>query len=343
MKNKFRHFPIFACCLGCAALILDSKTAIFAVREGIEMCLLTVVPALFPMMILTTILTSGMMGKRIAVLKPLCKMCGIAQGGESLLLTGLIGGYPVGAACVDNAYRDGSISRQDASRLLGFCSNAGPSFVFGIAGAMFQDPRISWWLWGIHIVSALLVGMLLPGRRNYQIQIKGHHTKSLSAAMKESIFVMASVCGWILWMRVICSFLQRWLLWLLPPVLQSTVLGALELVNGCHSLSFLAQEGSRFVLCSAILAFGGICVFLQTATVTRSVGMGMYFPGKVLQSVFATLIAFGIQYFVFEEIQRMHDPAWIAAFGSIMIVILLPYLHKWKKRVAFSGKLMYNG
>lgn len=334
---------ILTCSLGIAVLILDSKTALLAMQSGIQMCLQTTIPALFPMMVLTTLLTSGLIGKKLPLMAPVCKICGIPRGGESLLVTGLIGGYPVGAKCVAQAYRSGSLSRQEARRLLGFCSNAGPAFIFGIAGLMFSDVSVAWWLWGIHIVSSLLVGALLPGKRCRSIRLHDGAGVSLSTALSDCVKTMGSICGWTVWICVVSTFMKRWFLWLLPSFLQAAVLGALELVNGCHSLLLLNQEGARFVLCSMMLSFGGLCVFLQTLTVTRPTGTGMYFPGKVLQSLLSGLIAFGMQFLLFEPIQQQRDPSLLAMVACFVTVILLPYIRKWKKSVAFFGKVVYNG
>lgn len=340
--DKFRRLPTLACCVGIVMLILDSPTALLAMQNGIQMCIQTTIPALFPMMVLTGILTSAMLGRKLPFMSPLRKICGIPEGGESLLLTGLVGGYPVGAKCVAQAYKDGSISRQEARRLLGFCSNAGPAFIFGITGLLFSKAYISWLLWGIHIVSSLIVGFVLPGKRSRNIRMHPGHRKTLQSALSESFKAIGIICGWTVWIGVVCAFLKRWALWMLPPFLQTAALGMLELVNGCHGLLMIQQEGARFVLCSLLLSFGGICVYLQTSAFTQSTGTGMYFPGKVLQSILSGLLAFAVQFLFFEPVAQLREPAWFVMVIVLLTGILFPYLHKWKKSVAFSGKVVYN-
>ena len=44
------------------ALILDGRTAIDGARQGIELCLRTVIPSLFPFFVLSILLTSSLLG-----------------------------------------------------------------------------------------------------------------------------------------------------------------------------------------------------------------------------------------------------------------------------------------
>lgn len=293
--------------LAMAVMILDTKTAISGAQIGVELCIRTVVPSLFPFIILSILLTNSLTGQRIPVLRPLGKLCRIPDGGESLLLAGLLGGYPVGAQCVAQAYRTGSISKNDARRMLGFCSNAGPAFIFGMAGGLFTSAAAAWALWGIHILSALLTGMLLPGGADRQAYSAECKQTGISAALQQSLRVMAGICGWVVVFRIIIGFCHRWFLWLLPEAASIMISGILELTNGCCMLSDLNSQPLRFVLCAVMLGFGGVCVAMQTVTVTQDVGTGLYFPGKLLQCLISFIFAILVQPLIFPEEQ------WITA------------------------------
>ena len=79
------------------ALILDGRTAIDGARQGIELCLRTVIPSLFPFFVLSILLTSSLLGSSLAVLRPLGRLFGMPDGAESLLIPAFLGGYPVAA------------------------------------------------------------------------------------------------------------------------------------------------------------------------------------------------------------------------------------------------------
>ena len=143
-------------------LILDGKTALTGASEGIGICLNTLIPSLFPFFLLSILLTGALGEQDIPLLRPVAKLCRIPNGAESLLAIGLLGGYPVGAQNVALAYRSGQLSKEQAARMITFCNNAGPAFIFGILGSIFSFPAVPWLLWTIHIISALLVGISLP-------------------------------------------------------------------------------------------------------------------------------------------------------------------------------------
>ena len=149
--------------MGMLILILDGKTALAGGAEGIELCLKTVIPSLFPFFVLSILLTSSLSGVTLPVLRPLGRLCGMPEGTEALLISGFLGGYPVGAQSVAAVYRSGQLPRREAERLLAFCSNAGPAFLFGMASSLFPRQWMAWALWGIHIAGAVFAAVLLPG------------------------------------------------------------------------------------------------------------------------------------------------------------------------------------
>ena len=171
--------------------------------------------------------------------------------------------------------------------MLGFCNNAGPAFLFGILAPFFSSAKLLWILWGIHILSAILAGVLLPGKSTGCLcRIQGDKPQpSLTASLKRAVVVMAYICGWVILFRILFAFLNRWILWIFPVEGQVSLYGFLELAGGCCSLDLLADESVRFIICSAMLAWGGLCVAMQTASVTGSLGLGQYLPGKGIQTL----------------------------------------------------------
>ena len=121
---------------------------------------------------------------------------------------------------------------------------------------------------------------------------------SPASALNTAITVMATVCGWVVLFRVLLAFLKRWIFWILPAAVQVAVTGILELSNGCCELLSVPDVSARFCICSGLLAFGGLCVTMQTVSVTAGLSMKPYFLGKLLQTLFslalAGLMAYGI-------------------------------------------------
>ena len=264
-----RYFAPVGWALAMLVLILDGKTAIAGAVAGLELCLKTLIPSLFPFFVLSMMLTSSL-------------------SGSGLLLTGVLGGYPVGAANVAHAYQAGQLSREEAERMAVLCNCAGPSFVFGVLGPILGNVGIVFALWGIYLLSIVMLWLLLPK----QERICGQHRPvSLQQAVSNAIRAMAGVCGWVILFRILIAILDRWILWLLPDWMRVCIFGILELSNGCLSLSRI-EPGFRFILTAGFVGFGGISVFLQTAGVTEGLSLRYYFPGKLFQAGFCMLLAF---------------------------------------------------
>lgn len=340
MKKKQPIGGLIAIC-AMLTIILDTKTAIYGAQNGLQLCIHTIIPSLFPFFVLSRIVNSYFLGKNIKLLSPLGRLCKIPKGTESILLLGFIAGYPVGARLVAQAYDAGKLSYSSAKRMLGFCNNAGPAFLFGMFAPLFPNPLVTAVLWLVHIVSALMVGFLLPNSTAEHSQIDTAKPVSLPEALQEAIRSIAVVCGWVVVFRMIIEFCSRWFLWMLPTEAQVLFSGLLELSNGCVLLGKQPNLGTKFILSGVILAFGGLCVGMQTVSVTQKLGVGYYFPGKVLQTLFSLLLCGIAQQVVIPSEERLAMPVLYYILTLALAAILVCFL--WRKKVvAFSGKILYN-
>lgn len=317
-----------------SALIFDTKTAHAGATEGLTLCIQSVIPSLFPFIFLSLLLTSGLYGMHIPLLWPLRKLCSIPEGTESILLIAFLGGYPVGAQAVHSAWSEGTLDTATAKRLLGFCNNAGPSFIFGLLSSLFTHKAAAWCLWLIHIVSALLVGWLLPGNQQNKQHITGSHPVTVTAALGKSIHIMANICGWVIVIRILLVFATKYILHYLSPITQVLISGCIELTNGCISLLIIKNEPVRFVAAAFMLSMGGLCVLLQTRAVTGKLGTGMYLPGKLLQALISAILSS----LLLPILYPVAVPFFCLSFSFVGILLLFII----KKVVAFRQNLLYN-
>ena len=324
MKLYQRYSAVFA---GCAMLvmILDGRCALAGAAEGIALCIKTVIPALFPFLFVSSLLTFSLMGQPLPVLRPFARCLGIPEGAESLMIAGFLGGYPAGAQQIALHCRRGSLSRETAERLLGVCCNAGPSFLFGMIAPRFPKLWMAWALWGIHILSAFLTARIL-GNTSHGQAVLSCSSLSAGEALAQSLKAMALICGWVVLFRIGIGFAQRWFLWIFPPEVTAAVSGLLELSNGCSELGNISDIRLRFLLGSMMLSFGGICVTMQTASVTQGLSLGSYLRGKLLQTLFSGMLAAGL----------LFSAGWCILPAGI--VLFLPGI--LKKR---SGKSVLSG
>lgn len=287
---KRKQPGIFFVVLCAAALILDGRCALRSASSGMELCIRTVIPSLFPFLFLSSLLTGLLWGSNMGFLGPLCRRLGIPAGAESLLIAGFLGGYPSGAQAIGDACARGALDKETGQRLLGFCNNAGPAFLFGMASLQFEEPGTVWLLWGIHILSALMTGLMTSGAASGNTSIPPREV-SVTGSLSSAVRTMGLICGWILLFRVLLGFLERWFLWLLPEGVQVLVSGLLELSIGCMELRLIPSHKLRFTVCAAMVGFGGLCVAMQTGSAARGLSMAAYFRGKMLQTIFSIALS----------------------------------------------------
>lgn len=313
-----------------AVMIFDAKTALSGAAEGVQLCVSTVIPSLFPFFVVCTFLTGLLGGRDFTAAALPEKLLRIPHGSFSLLLLGFLGGYPVGAQCLSSAYERGELSREDAERMLAFCSNAGPAFLFGIGASLFPDRGMCFLLWAIHIAAALLVALFTRGSfcaaTSRQTPQKA---PTLSDAMRASLRAMALVCGWIVALRTLIAFAERWFLWLLPRNLQLLMIGLTELSNGCCGLAEISSIGLRTELFSLFIGFGGLCVALQTRSVIGTLSLRNYFPGKLAQGALSFLACVLLQPLL--EDDAFIPPLWTLAAALIVLLGSFLFLHRSKK------------
>lgn len=308
MREWGRRAALAAALLVCMAVLLwQNETASAAVRQGLMLCARSVIPSLFPFFVVVSFAVGCGF---FAVLRRL----GLPVG-AAVFLVGIVGGYPVGARTVGELYRGGGLARERAETLLTFCNNAGPSFIFSIAGVgVFGSQKIGLALYGIHILSALAAGGLLDGLRSVRNVSKtaGSDMKTARCDMKPAsncmksagngtklpaLFVscvgsaaaaMVNICAFVIFFLVVMALVrQAW------PGLPPLALGLLELTGGITSLE---ASPAGFCMAAALLGWGGVSVHCQTAAVLEDTGLSLrrYLLAKALQAVISALFALGL-------------------------------------------------
>ena len=308
MREWGRRAALAAALLVCMAVLLwQNETASAAVRQGLTLCARSVIPSLFPFFVVVSFAVGCGF---FAVLRRL----GLPVG-AAVFLVGVVGGYPVGARTVGELYRGGGLTKERAETLLTFCNNAGPSFIFAIAGVgVFGSQKIGLALYGIHILSALAAGGLLDGLRSVRNVSKtaGSDMKTARCDMKPAsncmksagngtklpaLFVscvgsaaaaMVNICAFVIFFLVVMALVrQAW------PGLPPLALGLLELTGGITSLE---ASPAGFCMAAALLGWGGVSVHCQTAAVLEDTGLSLrrYLLAKALQAVISALFALGL-------------------------------------------------
>lgn len=288
MKGKL---AAWGCLAALGLLLARSAEAAQAVRDGLALCAGSVIPALFPFLAVSGLLTALDAGASPA-LGPLARLLGCSRAGARAFLLGLVGSYPVGARTVAQLYRRGGISRREACRLLLFSNNCGPAFILGVAGlGCFGSLRAGVLLWGVHILAALVIALALPRRaaeppeRPGSVPPRTALVPALIAAVRDAAGTMVYICGFVVFFLVLLRVLGR-VTGLSHPVLS----GAVELTQGILALPHTRRG---FVWAAGLLGWGGLSVHGQSAAVLSGTDlpMGPYLAAKAAHAAVSVLLA----------------------------------------------------
>lgn len=304
--------------LAMGLVLLFPQTVQRSAQDALLLCGRVVIPSLFPFFVLSSLLiASGLADFLSRGLAPLTGLLFRLPPCCALpLLLGMVSGYPIGAVTAARLCEEGRCSRRDASRMLAFCNNSGPAFVVGSVGVgMLGSPRLGWLLYGVHIFSALLCGLLASVFTHREELL---HTplpltrpapsplQALVDSVRSSVRSMLHICGFILFFSVMLALLDEVgfftriadLLGSFLPLDEALLLhlmpGLLEITTGLNGCASYGSSLSTLVLMEMMLSFGGLCVLAQVASAVAHAGLslGPYVMGKTLSALLSGLLLY---------------------------------------------------
>ncbi len=258
-------------------------------RRGLLLWYQSVVPALFPFMVLNSLVSSGdgltaLMTPFYRILHPLF---GLSRHGCYVLLSGLLCGCPMGAKICAEFVRDGKLTISEGQMLLAICNHASPMFILGYAYSYFS---------GTVSMSEFLLCMYLPvpvlavaarmvyGRKNQstfhadqkgmnqhgvmrpgQSSLPAPKTPSIDDTILASVEILCKIGGYLVMFSVGIVFLCHETR--IPAAIRLPLIGALEMTTGIHELAAALPRKTAFPAAMAALAFGGFSGLFQTRSV----------------------------------------------------------------------------
>ncbi len=318
LRKRFFQTQIYlGILLFALGLAFFPREASLAAVQGIELCASVLVPSLFPFFVVSSMCMRTGLAARAGRLfeKPMRLLFRLPGACASAFALGLAGGYPVGASSAASLFRQGLCTRRQAERLLGFCNNCGPGFIFGAVGsAMLGSRALGALLYLSHVGASVCTGLVLslPSRRlapperasrapaAEPMPFARAFTESVTASFSSVLNVSAFVIFFAVFTRLSAlSGLSGALGSLLPGRLPSGMAAALtngffEVTGGVQSLASLSCPLSlKLTACAFLLGWGGLSVHGQTLSLTEPAGLSprFYFAGKALHAAFSALFA----------------------------------------------------
>lgn len=162
-KYKLQIFITFLLAIISVFFITNSSHYLNVVLEGILLYGTKILPSLLPFLFVTKILSNfDFIFYICSKFKCLTKfLFNTPQISFYIFFMSIISGYPVGAKLTSEFYENNIITKEDAQKILSFCSTSGPLFVIGSVGVgFFASSKIGILLFISHILSSIINGII---------------------------------------------------------------------------------------------------------------------------------------------------------------------------------------
>ena len=298
---KLSPLPVFVVFL--LALLLISPTVSFEYMRGsLKLCVQSLVPSLFPFMIISDFLISSDTGKILKALfaRPLGLIFGTSREGAFAVLLGFLCGFPIGAKSALKLYEENKISHTELLHIMSFCNIPSPAFVCGAVGLLFQSSRLGVILFISLILSSLILG--IAGRFIYKYDRKAvplspknsDAVTAFTGAVSSSASVMLTVCGYVVFFSVLIGYATRLCDMIGAPKIIPVILsGVLEISNGMSCAAGLGDQAAP-LLAAFFAGFSGLSVIFQIISLDRGrhIRKKAFVIQKLLQGVICLIISF---------------------------------------------------
>ena len=249
-----------------ALMLLDSDTVLNAVNGAAGVFVRSVMPALFPMMVLNG-LSARLSGRERRWMT--VGFCWLA-------------GSPASAQRLEGLWERGELPERALLPLAAATGVMSPLFFVGSLGSRLPNPAGGWLLLTAHWLGALAAAGLIHGlsRRfsptekaeTFRPEERTAGRASLLAALPDSLrqagTALLSVCGAMMLFSILAAFFRQGLSFLLPgwtadhPEVPALLWALLEIGGGAHALLDVSPTPDLPLLC-ALCSFGGLSIWMQ--------------------------------------------------------------------------------
>ena len=314
-KKKAQRLPLGELCFGwfclfCLALILkNTQVAMEYIHQGLRLCAKTVIPSLFPFMVVSEILVSSGIGS--ALLRPLSsileRVFRLPSVGCCAVILGMFCGFPVGARCAVSAHSSGDLTKGEAERVLLFSTNPSSAFLINAVGAsLFGNRTFGILLYFSTLLSQFIIGILFSRFSKKEeidrtdavdcinhIQKKRPLGRLFTDSVTASLSAIRLVCAYVVFFSALGGTVNLALEHVhAPAFLKTIVFCFLELSGGVSAASALPVTATSALLCAFAAGWCGISVHCQLLSVCSGSGIRLrtYMLAKIMQGLLCILL-----------------------------------------------------
>lgn len=287
------------------------QQAAAGVRDGLVLWYTSVLPVLFPFMLLCGIVLkfdlAAPLLKRLQ--RPAHALLGCSGYGAFVVFTGFFCGFPMGAKLTAELKKQGKITSDEANFLYGFVNNLSPVFIVSYLAA--EKLRRPGWkgLFLVNILgSALLFGIVssfhyrkrIPSSA-YSTSIPSGRTGNLAKQFTEidntindSIQNIVRLGAYIVIFSMLSGALSRFVDTANPMAL--FLVSCVEVSNGVRLVCESALPlYTKYIMLSVIGAFGGLSALMQTISIAAMdlPTAKLYIKSRVTITLLSAILSIG--------------------------------------------------
>ena len=291
------------------ALMIHPQRYASAFGNGLTLFAMNVLPTMFPYLFFTKLLTAtGFSNKLSKLLKKPLKFFGLPSCCGFVCVMSALSGYPIGAKMTADLKNEG-LNLEQCKALTALSSISGPIFIVGTVGsAIFGSVKIGFIILASNLLAALINGVIWKCRRYIDIPIREKIVSTkLSDVAYDTVMTVLVVGGYVALFNMLADILKDAelidvvgnLLNAIPffgdlGLGEGFIYGIAEMTRGCFVLSRQGITQESISLSSALIAFGGGSVIIQSVTFLSEIGVS--FPSFIIRKTTQAILAFAICY-----------------------------------------------
>lgn len=284
-----------------AFFIINAKTASAAVLRSLSLAAKSVIPSVFPSMVLSGILVASGGGELIGSTlgKPLSMFLKTSPSASAAVVLGALCGFPVGVITASELYKRGALTRREFELIIGVASLPSPAFVINaVGGNMLGNTKLGIFLYLLILFLSLTIGAIWNRLERNDPLINSYHrtndskikiTETTVTAISSSAISALKITAYIVFFSTLTATLtELFVPENAPDAISAFIGGILEFSGGCASASKLGISFS-LPLCALFLGFSGFSVHFQVISACPA---GTVFKKYFLFSVIRATLAF---------------------------------------------------